>query len=183
MGTFNLKTKLQMKFAALAALLATVNAQDDAAAKVCADPAVKVTGYAKADCSGDATKADDAGVKAVLAINDLIKAGNGKCAKVEGDQAKVWTDAKSYKVTCTDTKISWAYFSDDACATAKADATGKYGDIAAAACATKDWAGAALAAPAPLGMKVELAATVASGASHYGMALAATTLAVAASLY
>lgn len=173
-----------MKFAALAALLATVNAQDDAAAaKVCADPAVKVTGYAKNDCTGDATVATDAGVVAVLGVNALIKAGNGKCAKTSTEQAKVWTDAKSYKVTCTDTKISWAYFSDDACATAKADAAGKYGDIAAADCATKDWAGAALAAPAPLGMKVELAATVAAGASHYGMALAATTLAVAASLY
>merc|ERR1711934_400253 len=105
MGTFNLKTKLQMKFAALAALLATVNAQDDAAAaKVCADPAVKVTGYATADCTGDATATTDENLKKVVAVNDLIKAANGKCAKVSTAQAAVWTDTKSYKVTCTDTK-------------------------------------------------------------------------------
>jgi len=167
-----------MKYAALAALVATAYAQD--AAKVCADPAVAVEGFAKADCTG--TKLADDKVKTVVGVNDLIKAANGKCVKVP--TTPVWKDATFYKVTCTDTKITWGYFSDDKCATAKAPTANAYVDMATAACATKDWTGTALSGDI-LGLKVTLAKTVdaASGASTYGYALAATTLAVAASLY
>ena len=164
-----------MKYAVIAAFIATAQAQD----KVCAASAVTIAGFKDTACAAG-QEADAAKVKALQdGLDALVKAANGKCAAVP--KTPDWKDATHYKVTCDGTKVSFGYFKDDKCETKQAPAAGAYADIVKADCSTKDWAGAALAGDVTA-MKLTIAATVdASGATFMKAAAAATTLAVVAS--
>lgn len=165
-----------MKYAVIAAFIATAQAQD----KVCAASAVTIAGFKDAACTAG-QEAAAADVKALQdGLDALVKAANGKCAAVP--TTPDWKDATHYKVTCDGTKVAFAYFSDDKCTTAKDPTANKYVDIVKADCAKKDWTGAADLTGNVLGMKLTVAATVdASGAVFMKAAAAATTLAVVAS--
>ena len=169
-----------MKYAVFTALVASVAAEEAAAAKVCAAEAVKVEAFSDAACA--TPQADAAKAKAVIGdVNALITAANGKCAAVPTDPD--WKDATHYKVTCDGTTIKFAYFSDDKCTATKAPTAGAYADIKTAACATKKWDGTTALGGDVSSIKLTVAATVDASGAKYMAAAATAALAVAATLY
>jgi hypothetical protein len=183
-----------MKFVAFAALIASASAAD--AAKVCAADPVTAVGYDETDATC-ATETADATKKTknaalITALNTAMKPYLDKCAAAPSGTTT--TPASTHmKVTCTDTKLTVGYFSDDKCATAVTVTAAPYNDITKDTCTFKAWDGvatiASVNADGSPSMKLGLKATVAApagdatNAKAMGAAVAATTLAVAATLY
>lgn len=178
-----------MKYAAIAAAL-VASTQAACAAK----PIASISGFSDAKCTKalDATadKTAIAGLAtAVTALDTWWSKAIDKCLDATAAELGDAT-ILSMKVTCTATVVTIAYYSDKACKTA-ADATltakGAYAAVMdSAKCLTAHpKKGGALPAKT-LGLKVVLAKadkTDAAGASGLGAAIAAATLAVAASFY
>ena len=166
-----------MKYAVIAAFIATAQAATD---KVCAASAVTIAGFKDTACAAG-QEAEAAKVKTLQdELDALVKAANGKCVAVPTKPD--WKDATHYKVTCDGTKVSFGYFSDDKCTTAKAPTAGAYKDIVKADCSTKKWDGTTDLSGDVTAMKLTIAATVDASAATFVKAIgAATTLAVVAS--
>lgn len=183
-----------MKFVAFAALIASASAAEAAAAKVCdADP---VGGVGYDEAAACTTETADAAKKTknaalVTALNTALKPYLDKCAAVPATGFTSTPAATHMKVTCGTDKLTFAYFSDDKCATAVTATAATYFDVKAG-CTSKAWDGVATLASANAdgspSMKLTLKAPVdakadATNAKAMGAAVAATTLAVAATLY
>ena len=192
-----------MKYAAAAALVATVYGAD-AATKVCdTDPIKSIEAFSDAGttCAAKVDPADPKAATAVTAANTALKPFINTCAavtdgvKVGGSPAAAATHAK---VTCTDTVLTITYYKAAECKDADkvTDGTPTWKSVTAATCVEKAWDGTTALEGGALStgskaMKVTLKPTVAAkkddaattDAKTLGAAVAATTLAVAATLY
>ena len=192
-----------MKYAAIAALVATVSAAEAAKKYKCAaDPIEKVEGFKDQTADTCTTPADDATEKAKVdglaaAQNTAIKAFLDKC----GALPNAIDTATHAKITCDATTMTTTYYSADTCADDKkvtlSPATKGWAKLTSGSCGMLDWNGLAISG-APLSydatkvksIKVTLKAGVedkgdatTTDAKALGAAVAATTLAVAATLY
>ena len=192
-----------MKYAAIAALVATASAAEAAKKYKCAaDPIEKVEGFTDATAGTCTTAYTTAGAEKTkvdglaAAQNTAIKAFLDKC----GALPNAIDTATHAKITCTADTMTTVYYSADTCADDKkvtlSPATKGWAALKTG-CGQKDWNGLAISAASPglalsdvKNIKITMKAGVedkgdatTTDAKALGAAVAATTLAVAATLY